>query len=380
MLAVMPASRPGAAAGEHHQAIVIGAGIVGLSAARSLGRRGLRVLVLEAVAPGHAGAGSKGEARIFRLGYPDPLYVEMAELALGLWRELEEQSGARLLEVTGQLTFGPQAPGVAEALAKAGSPCQPLTPAEATARFPQLRLDGPSFYEVSSGVLAADRCLRVLTESAPFVLRQSVPVRVLEDDGLVVSVVLADDTRLSADVVVNCAGHHAINLLGGPMWPTPGPPTLQQVAYFSIDGATSSWPVFIEWGEDMIYGLPVPGRPLYKLAQHVPATPLSENEDVNGDDADLLATLTNAARRLLPRIDPSPVATERCVYDNTVDGDFIIDRVGRIVVGCGTSGHGFKFGPLLGEALADLAVGSAPPCDLGRFALSRPHRPTVLDP
>jgi sarcosine oxidase len=130
----------------------------------------------------------------------------------------------------------------------------------------------------------------------------------------------------------------------------------------------------------MIYGLPVPGRPLYKLAQHVPATPLSDNEDVNGDDADLLATLTNAARRLLPGIDPSPVATERCVYDNTVDGDFIIDRVGRIVVGCGTSGHGFKFGPLLGEALADLAVGSPPLCDLGRFALTRPHRPTVLDP
>ena len=54
------------------------------------------------------------------------------------------------------------------------------------------------------------------------------------------------------------------------------------------------------------------------------------------------------------------MATERCVYDNSADADFVLDRVGRIVVGCGTSGHAFKFGPLLGELLADLAEGSAP--------------------
>ena len=84
-------------------------------------------------------------------------------------------------------------------------------------------------------------------------------------------------------------------------------------------------------------------------------------------------------RRLLPTLEPEPVATERCVYDNSADTDFVLDRVGRIVVGCGTSGHAFKFGPLLGEVLADLAEGAPPPVDLRRFTLDRdpgpPHGP-----
>jgi sarcosine oxidase len=132
--------------------------------------------------------------------------------------------------------------------------------------------------------------------------------------------------------------------------------------------------VFIEWGPDMIYGLPVPGQPRYKLAQHVPGGSLPDGPSSATDETDdpaLVATLLGAARRLLPGLDPSPVASERCLYDNTVDGDFILDRVGRIVVGCGTSGHGFKFAPLLGDLLADLAMGLPPPIDLSRFSLAR---------
>ena len=63
----------------------------------------------------------------------------------------------------------------------------------------------------------------------------------------------------------------------------------------------------------------------------------------------LLGALCGAVRRLLPGLDPTPVATERCVYDNSDDTDFVLDRIGSIVVGCGTSGHGFKFGPLWGR-------------------------------
>jgi sarcosine oxidase len=71
------------------------------------------------------------------------------------------------------------------------------------------------------------------------------------------------------------------------------------------------------------------------------------------------------------------VTTERCVYDNSPDGDFVLDRVGRVVIGAGTSGHGFKFAPLIGEVLADLATGAphhgelGSPDDLGRFTAGR---------
>jgi sarcosine oxidase len=137
--------------------------------------------------------------------------------------------------------------------------------------------------------------------------------------------------------------------------------------------------VFIEWSGDMIYGLPVPGGGshggTYKVSHHTPGTALEAFDptapDAFADDRELLATLTGAVGRLLPSLHPEPVATERCVYDNSADTDFIIDRVGHVVVGCGTSGHGFKFGPLLGELLADLAEGATPAVDISRFALDR---------
>ena len=137
----------------------------------------------------------------------------------------------------------------------------------------------------------------------------------------------------------------------------------------------------------MIYGLPVPDGGArdgtYKVSHHTPGTDL-DGYDPTGtapqdDDPRLLALLTDAVRRLLPSLDPDPVQTERCVYDNSADTDFVLARTGRIVVGCGTSGHGFKFGPLLGELLADLADGATPSIDLRPFGLHRDpaarHRP-----
>ena len=121
----------------------------------------------------------------------------------------------------------------------------------------------------------------------------------------------------------------------------------------------------------------------YKVSHHTPGRPALETDDPTGalpagtqdvafdDDPALLAMLCGAVRRLLPSLDPTPVATERCVYDNSADSDFILDRVGHVVVGCGTSGHGFKFGPLLGVLLADLAEGVTPEVDLRRFAIDR---------
>jgi sarcosine oxidase len=90
-------------------------------------------------------------------------------------------------------------------------------------------------------------------------------------------------------------------------------------------------------------------------------------------DAAALALLVSAVERLIPALDPRPLATERCFYDNTPDEDFVIERLGRLVVGAGTSGHGFKFGPLWGEILADLAQGVTPAIPMERFSMRRPR-------
>lgn len=354
-----------------HHCIIIGAGLLGLATAWSLSRRGVRTLVLDTGPPGHARSGSKGTARIFRLGYPDPLYVEMAIVAEELWRTVEGATGTALLHTTGQVTFGPDIAAVGDAMAAVGAPFEMLAPAEARQRAPHLAVPGPAIWEARSGVLVADACLDALRRDSGATVHESAPVQSIHQDDGTVTVTTVGGSVLRADTVVNCAGPDALALMGGVQCPVARPPTLQQVVYLAVEGNPHQFPVFIEWGDDMIYGLPVIGQHLCKLAQHTSGPEIGTDVD-QSDDPALLATLTDAARRLLPGLDATPVATERCLYDNTSDTDFIIDRVGRIVIGCGTSGHGFKFGPLFGEVLADLVTGAEPCVDISRFSLSRP--------
>jgi sarcosine oxidase len=375
MIVAVPAAR---------RCIVVGAGLLGLSAAWALTRRGWDVVVLEAAGGvGHERSGSKGDARIFRLGYPDPLYVDMALRARDLWLDLERAQGRRLLHAAGQVTLGDDGAldAIAAALAAAGSPAERLSAAEATARFGGIAARGPVLFEPASGVLAADHCLQALCDAGHFDHRFGAPVHAVREHshGAVVRTAAGED--LDADVVLLCAGARSLALLGeAPA--VAASPSLPQVAFFRPrQGADplAQLPVFIEWGDDMIYGLPVPGDGLhagtYKVSHHTPGTALDRFDPTDrmpfADDSTLVALLAGAVSRLVPTLDPAPVATERCVYDNSADSDFVLDRVGHVVIGCGTSGHGFKFGPLLGELLADLADGTEPPFDLGRFSLHR---------
>ena len=378
--------------------VVVGAGLLGLSAAWALARRGVAVVVLEAAEDvGHERSGSKGDARIFRLGYPERLYVEMALQARELWAELEARSGRALLHVTGQVAFGAEVESISAAMEAAGAPFERLSTRDLAARFPGIDTDGPALFEADSGVLAAGACLRALRDDADFEVRTGVSVTSLRNGDGEVAVRTAAGDEFRAGVVVDCAGPGALSLLAAERpagFVTTGP-SLPQVAYFrAVDGPDdgSGLPVFIEWGPDMIYGLPVPassvGDPvIYKVSHHTAGTPLgpfdpSKGDPLAGDDPSLLALLTSAVTRLLPGLDPEPVATERCVYDDTYDSDFVIDRIGNVVLGCGTSGHGFKFGPLLGEMMADLAIGTddrprgrdRTRVDLRRFALDRAER------
>jgi sarcosine oxidase len=383
---------------EGRRCLVIGAGLLGLCAAWALAQRGWSVEVLDAGdAIGHARAGSKGDARIFRLGYPEPFYVAMASRAGELWRQLEARSGRTLLHPTGQLSLGDEdsLAAVARALDAHGAPYVAYAAADAQASFPGVVLHGPVLFEPSSGVLAAEECLSALCDVGGFPVHTGVTVTALDQDDASVHVRTASGGTLTADIVIDCAGPDALRLLGtadavgGAIGDgLEAPPSLPQVAYFRVADAQHDLPpVFIEWGDGMVYGLPVPapvagGRGdghlgLYKVSHHTPGPPLPRYVPTDtapfDDDPSLLATLTDAVARLLPSLDPEPVATERCIYDNTADTDFVLDRVGRIVVGCGTSGHGFKFGPLLGEVLAHLAEDTTPAVDLTPFRLTRPE-------
>lgn len=357
--------------------VVVGAGVLGLAAGRALARRGADVIVLEQAEIGHAASGSKGSCRIFRLGYPDAGYVALAQRAREPWTLLEDECGQQLLHPVPQLTFGPKLDEVTDAMEAAGATCA-LLPADAVAaRFPQLTIDGPALLEPDSCVISADAALRALAAAVPGI-RTGVAVTGLADDGREVTVRTdasgagGGEGSVTARAAVVCAGPWTTGLLAAAGIAVPSAATLEQVGYLArAAAADSAVPIFIGHGGEEAYGLPVPGSPLYKIGWHHAGPPADLPVLDLRPDERLIARLADLARRYLPDLSPVPVQTERCVYDNSPDGDFIVDRVGNVVIGSGTSGHGFKFGPLLGEWLADLATGRDGDPAARRFALGR---------
>jgi len=361
---------------DQREFVVVGAGLLGLSAARALARRGRDVVVLEQAEVGHETAGSKGSCRIFRFGYGDPAYVTAVRRARALWSELEAECGQQLLFPTPQLTFGDQLTAVHQAMQAAGAPCELLPAAKAAARFPGVRAGGPVLLEPESCVTAADRALQALAAAVPQI-RTAVRVTGLADDGRRVTV-RTDAGPLSARAAIICAGPWTSGLLAGLGVTVPAVPTLEQVAYLvpaaglvPAGEPDPGLPIFIRYGRQSPYGLPVPGSSLYKIGIHPSGPPVDPGCQDQGADPALAQRLALVARQYLPGLDPRPVRTERCVYDNSPDEDFIVDRIGNVVVGAGTSGHGFKFGPLFGEWLACLATGEQDQLPGPRFALAR---------
>jgi sarcosine oxidase len=350
--------------------VVVGAGLLGLAAARALTLRGHEVILLEQAEVGHEASGSKGSCRIFRLGYDDADWVAMAMRARGPWSALEEECGQRLLHPTPHLTFGTQLDAVRDAMRHAGAPYEPLTEAEAADRFPGVAVGGPALLEPESCVISADATLQALAAAVPGI-QAGVTVTGIADDGREVTV-RTTSGQFTARAAVVCAGPWTGALLAGSGIVLPSQATMEQVGYVATGGSPDpALPIFICHGPPEPYGLPVPGSALYKLGFHHSGPVTEPGSQEQGPDGELTARLTALASQYLPGLVPDLVRTERCVYDNSPDGDFIVDRVGRIVIGSGTSGHGFKFGPLLGEWLADLATGLEPDAAVHRFSLGR---------
>lgn len=359
-----------------HEFVVVGAGLLGLAAGRALARRGRDVLVLEQAQPGHLGAGSHGSCRIFRLGYDDPGYVAMARAARELWRELEDESGERILRPAPHLTFGDGLQAVLDGMQRAGAPCELLTAREAAARFPGITVGGPALLEPESAVIAADKALRALAAAGlpgGLPVRTGVRVTGISDDGRQVTIRADGGTAVTAGHVIVCAGPWTARLLAAAGIAVPSAPTLEQVAYLEPAGhPPPEMPIFISHSAaPMPYGLPVPDSPLYKIGLHQSGPAADPDSQSQDEDAGLTARAARLAALHVPGYRPQPVRTERCIYDNTPGEDFIVDRAGRIVVGSGTSGHGFKFGPLLGGWLASLAAGDPDGLPPSRFGLGR---------
>lgn len=356
---------------ERRDAIVIGAGITGAAAAWSLARRGKRVTVLEQFARGHVRGSSHGGSRIFRLAYPDPFWVRLACEALGEWRELEAATGVGVLVQTGTLDHGDPAElgAVVNALDAEHVPTE-LLPAEvARERWPGMRFDGPALFQAGGGRIAAGAALLTLLEQTlrdGGELRWETPVRALEiEDDL--ARVVTDSVTYEAEVVVVAAGAWVAGLVGDVLGLPPLRVTQESLFHFAPVDPRSLWPSFIHHGGGLHYGLETPGEGV-KVAEH------GSGPAVTADDRDFTVDPGSRERvvqfveQWMPGLRPVPVTEATCLYTSTPTEDFVVDRVGPLLVASPCSGHGFKFAPLVGRMIADQAEGKDA---LDRFSLTR---------
>lgn len=372
--------------------VVVGLGAIGSAVLYHLARRGHRVVGIERFCPGHERGSSHGETRIIRLGYFEhPSYVPLVRAALQLWRELEAHSGRKLLNITGVIEIG--APGSMLIKGTLDSARQHALTHEVLdadtlmRRFPAFRVP-PEFVAVlqpDGGFLMAEAAIHTLVglaEAAGAQIRLGETVREVKSR--------ADSARVETDhgcidtgSVVIAAGAWAPSLL-------PALPVLrvtrQVLAWFApLDGdlfMRDRFPVFLlESLRGMHYGFPVIGNSGLKIAKHHHLDETVDPDDYNRTlSIEDEAAIRDAIADYLPAANGPLLSAKTCLYTMSSDGDFIVDQLPgkpQIVIASPCSGHGFKFAPVLGAAIADLATAGTTSYDISRFRMSRLISPSM---
>jgi sarcosine oxidase len=363
---------------ERPDVVIVGGGVMGTAAARALSSRGRAVLLLERFTFGHASGSSGGSTRNFRLTYHDPRYVRMARQALDRWRRLESEAGVELLRIVGGLDVGEATDRSAAALEASGESFERPSAAEVTERWPVLLFheEASFLYQPEGAIVRADEAIGAqlrLARTAGAELRERTIVSSLHPAGQGVELVTSDGEVIRAPVAIVASGAWAGPLLRGADIDLLLQPTLEQSTHFVMEG--SPIPTIIDWESSPSqppYLVPNPFRPgEFKAGFHVSGPVIDPDARSFDPDADREANIVGWVGERLAS-PPRLLGTETCLYTTTPDEDFVIDRIGPLVIASPCSGHGFKFAPLVGEVLADLATGEQPPVPLDLFRAGRP--------
>ena len=364
--------------------IVVGLGGMGSAAAYHLARRGVRVLGLEKFTPAHDRGSSHGGSRIIRQSYfEDPAYVPLLLRAYELWAELQQSTGLEVHRLTGGLFIGPP-----DCLTVAGSqraalewslPHEMLSEKEIRRRFPTLAPTSGdvALYEAKAGFARPEMTVQAHLDLAAregATLQFGEEVQQWTDGPTGVSVTTGTGTYTAGQLVV-CPGAWAPTLLAELGVPI----TIERQVLYWLEptGGTRQFeqhPIFIyenPFGEQ-IYGFPAIDGPdggvkvaFFRKGQV--CTPETIDRTVHPREID---EMRERATQLLPALSGPAVDTATCMYSNTPDEHFVITRptnYTNVTVACGFSGHGFKFVPVVGEVLADLATTGTTGHPIGLF-------------
>jgi monomeric sarcosine oxidase len=372
-----------------YDAIVLGAGAMGSAAAYHLAKAGQRVLLLEQFEIDHQKGSSYGFSRITRYAYDHPIYVRLMKSAFPAWSALEAESGETLYIRTGGLDFGrpkqSNLRNVMNALDTEAIPYELWTPTEAQKHYPQFRFDHDLLilYQADAGILSASKCVRTmirLAEQHGAEIRTNTPIVQITPYADSVEVKTASETFSAAKLIVT-AGSWAKSVLAALGLDLPLTPLRCQEVYFETENPTdyepSRFPTFIG------HMLDVYDRDPYGIASHLGSglkvgfhggQPVEHPAQINytPDEKETGRALT-IAQQYLPGV--KAVRSSRiCLYTMTPDEHFLIDKHPEypyIVFGGGCSGHSFKFSPLIGSILTDLALNGTTEHDISLFNVQR---------
>ncbi len=354
-------------------AIVVGAGIVGLSAARALAADGYRVEVLEQGPVPNAHGSSVDSSRLIRHTYGTQRgYAALVDAAYAAWDRLWAELGTTHYTQTGTLILS--RPGAtwaqdsAATLDALGKPYRVLGPDEAARRFPLLNLDRVEhvYWVETGGVLAAepivDALARHLRAQGAAITEHMAVTDLNPERG---SVVLEDGTQRSADLLLLAAGPWA-----GRLWPELAPeltPSRQLVCYADApDDLYAAWrrmPMVLDIadaesrGAGSVYAVPPVGGAPLKLGDHAFSLTGDPDTDRSPGDGELERLFEMTCRQLAAPERYRLLSGRTCFYTVAPDSQFIHARDGRAHALAGFSGHGFKFGPLIGERFAEMVAG-----------------------
>ena len=361
--------------------VVVGAGVFGTWTAWYLRAAGARVTLVDAYEPGHSRASSGGESRIIRCGYgADEIYSRFAIRSLRVWREWAASPGGDepplfhrcgvMWLASGDAAYVETTRGTLE---RGGYGVQVLDAAAIRERYPQVHADAGerALLEPDCGVVMARRAVaamarRLEREDVQILRRRVSPVE--EGSGPVRSIRFSDGTDIRGDAFVFACG---------PWLPKVFPrllegrirPTRQVQMYFGTPAGDDRFgprhmPAWVDFPAG-VYGAPdLEGRGLkVGIDRHGPA--FDPDSDDRAIDAESVAIARAWLARRLPAMADAPLVESRiCQYENTSNGDFLIDRHpahDNVWIAGGGSGHGFKHGPAVGEYVASLVMGTGEP-------------------
>lgn len=368
-------------ADEPYDVIVVGVGSMGASALYHLSKRGVRVLGIEQFQIGHKQGSHSGQSRLIRKAYFEhPDYVPLLERAYQNWKKLEQETGRKLYHETGLAYFGYRKGELLQGVLNSADTydirisqhdSEAFTDAHPAFKIPANKT---ALFEREAGYISPEKTIWTFVQEAlnnEADIAEGESLLSWEEDGDLIRVE-TDKSGYTARKIIFTAGAYTGRLLPVlkpyltvtrqlMMWVRPEHPE----AYTSEKG----FPCWVLEDEDhsgVFYGFPIPGNQDLpgpaglKIAHHDAAEIINPADLHDFDPAEEEKKLMDILREYIPGALSKVEAIQACMYTNSPDGDFIIDRMqgreDKITYACGFSGHGFKFVPVIGEILADLSL------------------------